>query len=249
MVDHFGGGIVHTKADVVGDGIREEEIVLWNIGAGSAHRMDGQGVHVLAVHKQGAVRHVVGAQQQVHQRRFARAGLAHNAHAFAGVDGEGDVLQHIVFAVRVAEGQVAEFHTALRVLQLLHAGAVGHINGGVQQLGDAVQGSLAAGSLFDQHGNCHDGPDDGLKIADVLYQLARVEPALVDQITAIPQDDTDDGFDKQGHEHFQQGGNFGVDDVDLLVLFVQLAERHELFQLFDKRLDNGNAGEILLCKV
>ena len=62
-------------------------------------------------------------------------------------------------------------------------------------------------------------------------------------------DDTDDGFDKQGHEHFQQGGNFGVDDVDLLVLFVQLAERHELFQLFDKRLDNGNAGEILLCKV
>ena len=42
LVDHFGGGIVHTKADVVGDGIREEEVVLWNIGAGTAHRMDGQ---------------------------------------------------------------------------------------------------------------------------------------------------------------------------------------------------------------
>ena len=59
-------------------------------------------------------------------------------------------------AVRVAEVQVAEFDAAFGVGQVGHAGAVGHVDGSIQQLGDAVQGGLAAAGLFDQHGHSHD---------------------------------------------------------------------------------------------
>ena len=106
-------GFVHTEGDVVGDGIREEEVVLRDIGAGLSHRADGNAVDVLSIHKEGAVGHIVGAEKQVHQRRLACAGLAHDAHALTGGDGEGDVLQHIELTIGVAEGQAAELDASL----------------------------------------------------------------------------------------------------------------------------------------
>ena len=211
--------------------------------------MDGHAVHILPVHEEGAVRHIVGAEQQVHQRGLARTGLAHDAHALAGFDLEGNVPEHVELAVRVAEGQVPELDGALRVLQVRHTGAVGHVDGGIQQLGDPVEGGLAAGSLLDEHGHGHDGPDDGFEVADVLHELACIEPAAVDQIAAVAQDDADDRLDEEGHKDFQQGGDLGVGDVDLLVLLVQLPEGQQLFQLLDKGLDDRDAGEVLLRKV
>ena len=80
-VELFRSGIVHAKADVVGNGIREQEVILWHIGAGRAYRPDGNTVYILPIHKQGAVRHIVGAQQKVHQGCLASTGLAHDAHA------------------------------------------------------------------------------------------------------------------------------------------------------------------------
>ena len=147
----LGGSIVHAKGDVVGDGIREEEVLLRDIGTRLPHRVDGDAVDVLPVHEKGAVGDVISAQEQIDQRRLACAGLAHDAHALAGLDREGDVFQHIELAVRVAEGQIAELNAALGVFEVRHTGAVGHINGCVQQLGDAVEGGFAAGSLFDEH--------------------------------------------------------------------------------------------------
>ena len=248
-VDLLRCGVVHTEPDVVGDGIREEEIVLRNVGTGVAHRVDGDGVDVLAVHKQGAVRHIVGAEQQIDQSRLARAGLAHDADALAGLDGKGDVLEHIVLAVRVAEGQITEFNAALDVFKVGHARAVGHVDGRIQQLADPVEGGLAAGGLFDQHGDSHDGPDNGLKIADVLHQLAGIEPPLIDQIAAVAEDDADDRLDKEGHQNLQQGGDLGIGHIDLFVLLVQLPEGYQLLQFLDKGLDDRNAGEVLLREI
>ena len=129
----------------MGDRIREEEIVLRYIGAGIAHRADGYAVHILPVHKQGTVRHIVGAQQQVHQCGLARAGLAYDAYALAGLHGEGDIPQHIVFAVRIAEIQMPKLDAAARVGQVGHAVPVGYIDRRIEQLGDAVQRCFAAG--------------------------------------------------------------------------------------------------------
>ena len=233
----------------MGDGIREEEVVLRHIGARIADRVDGHAVHILPVHEEGAIRHIVGAEQQVHQCGLARAGLAHDAHALAGLDLKGNVLEHVEFAGRVAEGQVPELDAALGGLQVGHAGAVCHIDGGIQQLGDPVEGGLAAGGLFDEHRHGHDGPDDRLEIADVLHELTGVEPAAVDQIAAVAEDDADDRLNEEVDQHFQQGGDLGIGDVDLLVLLVQLPESHQLLQLFDEGLDDRDAGEVLLRKI
>lgn len=126
----------------MGDGIREEEVLLRDIGTRLPHRVDGDAVDVLPVHEKGAVGDVISAQEQIDQRRLACAGLAHDAHALAGLDREGDVFQHIELAVRVAEGQIAELNAALGVFEVRHTGTVGHINGCVQQLGDAVEEAL-----------------------------------------------------------------------------------------------------------
>ena len=243
------GSVIHTEPDVMGDGVREEEVVLRDIGAGVAHRVDGNGVDVFAIHKQGAVRHVVGTEQQVYQSGLARARLAHDAHSLAGLDREADVFEHIELAVRVAERQVPEFHTALHIGQIRHAGTVSHINGGIQQLGDAVEGRLATGGFFNEHGHGHDGPDDGLKVTDVLHQLARVELPDVDKIAAKTQDHADDRLHKQGDHDLQQHRDAGILHVDLLVFLVELPERDQLFQFLDKGLDDRDAGEILLREV
>ena len=219
-VNLFLRGIVNAEADVVGDGVREQKVILRHVGAGAAHRVDGQAVHVLAVDEEGAVGHIISAQQQVDQCRFARAGLAHDAHAFAGGDREADIPQHVVLAVRVAEGQMAELNAALGGGQLVYVGTVGHVDGRVEQLGNAVERRLAARGLFNQHRHGHDGPDDGLEVADVLHQLARVELPAVDEPPAVPENDADDRLNKQRDEHFQQGGDLGVGDVDLLVFAV-----------------------------
>ena len=240
---------VHAEGNVMGNGVREQEVVLGHIGAGRPHRPDGQGVHVLPVHEQAAVRHIINAQDQVHQGGLARAGLAHDAHPLAAVDGEGDIFQHVELPVRVAEGQVAELDLAFCAGQVVDAGPVGHVHRRVQQLGDPVEGRLAAGSLFDQHGHRHDGPDDGRKVADVFHQLAGIEPAGIDQVPAIAQDHAGDRLDKEGDKDVQQGGDTGVDDVDLLIFPVQLAEGHQLFGLLDKSFDHRDARKVFLGKV
>ena len=144
---------------------------------------------------------------------------------------------------------MAELDAAFGVGQVSHAGAVGHIDGGIQQLGDTVQGGLAAAGLFDQHGHSHDGPDDGLKVADVLHQLAGVESALIDQITAVTQNDADHGLHEQGHQHLQQGGDLRVGHVDLFVFLVQLPEGLQFLVFLDKGLDDRNAGKVLLREI
>lgn len=245
----LGGGVIHAKGDVVGDGIREEEVLLRDIGTRLPHRVDGDAVDVLPIHEKGAVGDVISAQEQIDQRRLACAGLAHDAHALAGLDREGDVFQHIELAVRVAEGQIAELNAALGVFEVRHTGAVGHINGRVQQLGDAVEGGFAAGGLFDEHRDRHDGPDDRLEIADVLHQLARIEIALVDKIAAVAEDDADDRLHEERHHYFEQYRDAGILHVDFFVVFVEFAESDEFFELLDKRLDDRDAGEVLLRKV
>ena len=134
-------------------------------------------------------------------------------------------------------------------LQRADAGPVGHIHRGVQQLGDPVEGGLAAGGLFDQHRDGHDGPDDGREIADVLDQLAGVEPPHIDKVAAVAQNDAGDRLDKEGDQDVEQGRDAGVDDVDLFILPVQLAEGQQLLRLLDEGLDHRDAGKVLLRKV
>ena len=63
-------GVVHAEADVVGNRVREQEVVLRHVGTALTHGVDGNGVDIVVINEQRSVRHVVGAEQQIDDGRF-----------------------------------------------------------------------------------------------------------------------------------------------------------------------------------
>ena len=147
--------------------------------------MNGNAVHILSVHKQRSVRHIIGTKQQIYHRSLTCAGFAYNTDTFTGSYLEADILQYIVLSVRITERQMPKFNTAFWILKIPYAIPVRHIYRCIHQLRNTIQGSLPAGSLFNQHRNRHDRPDDGFKVTDVFHQLSGVEFSTKHQPAAI----------------------------------------------------------------
>ena len=132
---------------------------------------------------------------------------------------------------------------------LIGSGSVDHVDPGVQQLADAVERRFTARTHLDQLGDGHDGPDDGREVTDELHQLAGREHLLIHEVSAVAEDDADDGLHEQRDHDVQYRGQLDVVHVGVLVLLVQLAEAHQLDGLLDEGLDDGDAGEVLLREV
>ena len=132
------GELVHGEGDVVGDGVGEQIVVLGHVGAALPQGVDSDCVDVAAVYEEGPVWYVVGPQDQIHQSGLAAAGLAHQAHVLPGFDPEAHVLQHVIFAVGIAEAQMPELDLAPDLLQWLRSGGVHHVGLRVQQRADAL---------------------------------------------------------------------------------------------------------------
>ena len=123
------------------------------------------------------------------------------------------------------------------------------MDGRIQQFTQAVQGCLAPGGHVDQFGNSHNGPDNGIEIADKFQKIAGIETAAVHQIAAVTQNDADNAFHKQGHQHTHQNRCLGVGHIGLLIFLVQLLESHQFLGFLDKGLDHRDAGKALLREV
>ena len=138
----FGNGrhglFIHTEADVVGDGVGEQEILLGHIGTPCPHITDGDGVHVPSVNKHRAVRYIVSTHQKVCNGGLAGAGFAHQTDVFPGLDGKGHIFQGVKLPVRVPEGKILKFNVTPDVLHAYHIGTVYHVRLGVQQLADTL---------------------------------------------------------------------------------------------------------------
>ena len=147
--------------------------------------MNGHAVHILSVHKQRTIRHIIGTKQQIYYRSLTRTGFAYNTDTFTGSYLKADVLQYIIIAVRIAERQMPEFNTAFWIFKISYTIPVRHIYRRIHQLRNTIQGSLTTGSLFNQHRNRHDRPDDGFKVADVFHQLSGVEFSTKHQPAAV----------------------------------------------------------------
>ena len=119
----------------------------------------------------------------------------------------------------------------------------------LQQLSDPFDGGFSPGGHVDQFGHGHNGPDDGVEVADKLHKLAGVEAVCVDQIAAIAQDDADHTLHKQHDQHTEGDGGASEGNVGVLVVSVELPEVPQLFGLLDEGLDHRNAGEALLREV
>ena len=239
----------NTEGNVVFDGIGEQEVILRNVGASFPDAADGKGIDILTVDKQGAIVNVVSTQDQIHQCGLTGTGLTYQTHAFAGLDGKGNVLQCGKLAVRVLEIQVAEFDITLGICQFGDIFPILNMNGGVQQFTQTSQRCLAAGRHIDQLGNGHDGPNNRVEIADEFQQSAGVEGALVHQIAAVAQNDADDAFHKEHDHDAEQHGCLGVSHIGFFVFHIQLFEGPQFLSLLDKGLDHSDAGEAFLGEI
>ena len=124
-------------ADIIHDGAVKEEHILQHDGVIAAQAADFQIANIRAVHEDAAAVHVVEALQQRNDGRLARARRADNRRHRPRFRGEGNVAQHALFVVRVAEGHVFKLdftlaapeinrvrlflHVRLRVEHLQHA--------------------------------------------------------------------------------------------------------------------------------
>ena len=241
--------VLHAEGDVALDSVREQEVVLGHIGTAVPEGADGDVIHVLAVDKQRAVGHVIGAEDKVNESSLARASLAHKAHVLSGLYLEADVLQRVVLTVGIAEGKVPKLNATLDTLYGLCPGPVHHGRGRVQKLADPVHAGLAPGGHVDKLAHGHDGPYHRVKVADKLHQLPGVEYAGINQISAVTQNNADHALNKEGDENPKEHGYFGVVDVGHLVFLIEVLEGQELLGLLHEGLNDGYAGKALLREV
>ncbi len=92
----------------------------------------------MPVDKERAVRHIVGAQDQIHENGLPGAGPSHHTHALSRVNGKGYVLKRICLPVGITEGKAPELDLPLHVMQLRHILPVVYCNLCVQELTDTV---------------------------------------------------------------------------------------------------------------
>ena len=135
-----GSGVVlfHAEGDIVLNGVGEQEIILGHIGAARPQVPNLYIVHVIAVNEQRPVRHIVSAQDQVHQSGLAGAGLAHQTYVLPRLDGEGYIFQYVIFPIGIPECQIPELDVPADTFQALGSLPVHQVNLRVQQLPQPV---------------------------------------------------------------------------------------------------------------
>ena len=111
-------GVGPAIGDVVGDRAVHQGRVLRDHTDLGAQRILRDLCNVLAVDQNAAPLQVVKTQQQVHQRRFARAGAAHQADLFAGAHCEVQPVDHTATALgraaAIGETGLFEAHLTTR---------------------------------------------------------------------------------------------------------------------------------------
>ena len=138
--DLVAAGIGAAIGDVLDDAGRKEHRLLQDDGELVAQVGQLVGAQIDAVEQDLAVRGVVEAGQQAHQRRLTRPRGARDAQAGPGADLEGNVMQHRVVCV-IGKPDIVESYGALRTREGAGVGPFGHIGGLVEE----GKGALGAG--------------------------------------------------------------------------------------------------------
>ena len=196
--------------------------------------------NVHAVHQNRALGHVVEAADQIHQRAFARAAVAHQADHLARRDVERDAL--VDLAVAVAEAHVAHRYAPFHLAHMHRVGGLGHAGDMVQNVEDALgrRGRL----LRHRHDSAH-GIEPTVKAADVgnrRQQHTHGDLPLRHLPDAKAPDHQQADFGHQrdaGREQRPDAVDAVVDDQ---VVAIRLTKAFGLALLLGKGLDHADAG-------
>ena len=118
-------------SDVVGDGVREQKVILLYKANVLSERLQLMLFHIHSIDQNTTLLYIVKPAQQCNQCAFARTRCSHDSHSLAGLDFETDVPEHQVIAVgkgdMVKQYVPPEFFRADCVLILPDGGTQIHI--------------------------------------------------------------------------------------------------------------------------
>src|SRR5581483_5256637 len=238
-------GIGPAEGDVLANRAREQHRLLHHDADLAAKRMEGYVAHVIAIDQHRALAHVVEARNQVGHGGLARPGSSDEGDHLPRLDAEGHSLDHRA-AGMVGARDVAEFDVARYLWQLERALLVGHADGRVQDLQDALAGRL--GSRL--HGHQPSASTYGLnQLQDVGvegHQLADGDVVGHDQDAADPQHDHGAGVRQHVQEGRVDGLLFGGAEIVVMQPVVGGFEALDLLALAPKGLHHPNAGDVFL---
>ena len=226
--DLLPGGPRLAVGDVLGHRAAEQVDVLLHHADGGAQAFQRHLADVLPVDEDAARRHIVKAGDQVAQGGLAAARRAHQGQPLAGRDVDAHIAQHLVVVVRVLEADMVEPDGAGARFEGHRAGRVLDVDGGVQNLKEALDAGHAPLELLGKLDDAPDGGDQGGNVQGVRHQVAGSDPAL-DHEDAAAQDGD------QVHQAVEQpGGSLEGRHHLVAVLFQPLegaVARLELFVL------------------
>ena len=242
-----GDDLVHAcvraaVADVLEDGIGEEEDVLLDDADGAAEALLRDGADVLPVDADRAASYIVEARNELAERGLASAGRPDNRNRLAGVGMERDVVQNVQLAL-VGEADVVDVNRAVDLRKLLRIGCIIQRGFGAHDLDEALESCRAVGEHLGEVRQLPDGVDKGRDIERERQQVDHVHASLHDERTAHRHNR--DGEDAEEKLHA------GVENAHLLIeillgALVHLVRAAELLR-FDRfvgeRLGCAHAGE------
>ncbi len=164
-----------APAEVLADRAGEELVLLQHHGDRAAQRLDVIVAHVDAADLHAALRRVVQAWDQLHERRFADAGAADDAHGAAGGDMQVHVLEGILLcALAVLEAHVRELDGAVPDFG---DGLVLHLEARLldEHLDDTLHGLIGDGHHHIDHGDHHEAHEDLHAVGEHGGDLADVD--------------------------------------------------------------------------
>ena len=238
-------GVRPPVANVVADGVGEQEGVLQHDADAPPQAVLGHAANVLAVDGNGAALDVVEPFQQADDRGLAGPGGSHQGHGLARLRHQIHPLQHRRLRL-VGEFHVAQLDAALRHHQRPGVGRVLDLRLLIQQLEDALGAGDRGLELRPQHGDGahrleepahvlqegHDDPDG--------HQLhARQVAAVAQHHGYADAADHVHGRSERGRQRFR--ANVGV-----AVGTVELAEAFRVPRLPVEGLRRPRAGYVLL---
>ena len=189
LLDLGAGRTGAAVGDVLRHGAAEQIDILLHHADGLAQAAQCDAAHILPVDQDLAARHIIKAGDQVAERGLAAAGGADQRNILAGADFEIDMAQDLIVIIGVLKADIAEVDAALPHLQRLRTGKVGDGDGGVHDLGKALNAGHAALELLGKFHDAADGSDQCGDIQHIGHQIARADGTVHEGKTAGQNDD------------------------------------------------------------
>ena len=237
---HLGVGL--AVADVLKDGIGEQEDLLLHDADRAAQALLRHAAHVQPVDGDAAGRDVVKAWDELAERALAAAGRTDDGDGLPGRDLQRHIVQHGQIAF-VAEAHVVHADLAARTAEVDGVRRVAKLRLRAHDLQKALKARRAVGVQLGEVGELADGRDEGGNIERERQQVDGVHLPLHDEQTAH-RDDRDGQRGRKELHRAHKNAHFLVELLlGGLVGVVRAGEFLGLHRLVGEGLGRADAGK------